>query len=81
MQPLLRLLLLLLLSMNVMAQDHVFLETESFTDKGGWVIDQQSFVVMGSSYLMAHGMGRPVKDAKTTVQFPKKRQVPDLGSY
>lgn len=61
-----------LLSLKLSAQDHVFLETESFTDKGGWVIDQQSFVVMGSSYLMAHGMGRPVKDASTTVQFPQK---------
>ncbi len=72
MKPLLRTLLLLFISLKLSAQDHVFLETESFTDKGGWVIDQQSFVVMGSSYLMAHGMGRPVKDATTTVQFPKK---------
>ncbi|WP_234735798.1 FAD-dependent oxidoreductase [Tellurirhabdus bombi] len=62
----------LLLSLHAWAQDHVFVETESFEDKGGWVIDQQSFVVMGSSYIMAHGMGRPVKDASTTVQFPKK---------
>ncbi len=72
MQPLFRTLFLLFISLKLSAQDHVFLETESFTDKGGWVIDQQSFVVMGSSYLMAHGMGRPVKDATTTVQFPKK---------
>ncbi|MCP1381780.1 FAD-dependent oxidoreductase [Runella salmonicolor] len=72
MKPLLRTLLLLFISLKLSAQDHVFLETESFTDKGGWVIDQQSFVVMGSSYLMAHGMGRPVKDATTTVPFPKK---------
>lgn len=72
MKRLLRTLLLLGISLKLSAQDHVFLETESFTDKGGWVIDQQSFVVMGSSYLMAHGMGRPVKDAATTVQFPKK---------
>ena len=72
MKLLLRTLLLLCISLKLSAQDHVFLETESFTDKGGWVIDQQSFVVMGSSYLMAHGMGRPVKDAATTVPFPKK---------
>ncbi len=72
MKPLLRTLLLLFISLQLSAQDPIFLETESFTDKGGWVIDQQSFVVMGSSYLMAHGMGRPVKDATTTVQFPKK---------
>lgn len=64
--------ILLLFCMNVFAQKQLFVETESFTDKGGWVIDQQSFVVIGSSYLMAHGMGRPVKDAVTTVQFPAK---------
>jgi hypothetical protein len=72
MKPLFRTLFLLLISLKLSAQEHVFLETESFADKGGWVIDQQSFVVMGSSYLMAHGMGRPVKDAATTVPFPKK---------
>lgn len=53
------------------AQNHVFVETESFANTGGWVIDQQSFDVMGSSYLLAHGMGRPVKDATTTVNFEK----------
>lgn len=63
--------LLLLLVIRVSAQTHLFVETESFENKGGWVTDQQSFVVMGSSYLMAHGMGRPVKDAFTTVKFPK----------
>jgi hypothetical protein len=47
------------------------IETESFTNKGGWVIDQQSMDVMGSPYLMAHGMGVPVKDAETTVNFKK----------
>ncbi|WP_295119778.1 FAD-dependent oxidoreductase [uncultured Chitinophaga sp.] len=57
---------------GVKAQQHVFVETESFEDKGGWVIDQQSFPVIHSSYLMAHGMGRPVKDAATTVSFAKK---------
>ena len=50
----------------------VLVETESFSDKGGWVIDQQSMDVMGSPYLMAHGMGAPVSDASTTVTFSKK---------
>jgi hypothetical protein len=62
---------LMLLGIQAMAQNHVFVETESFEDKGGWVVDQQSYVVMNSSYIMAHGMGRPVKDATTTVKFPK----------
>ncbi|MBO9727330.1 MAG: FAD-dependent oxidoreductase [Chitinophaga sp.] len=59
-------------SMWVHAQEPVLVETESFANRGGWVIDQQSFVTMGSSYLMAHGMGRPVKDAVTSVSFPAK---------
>ncbi|GAB4048496.1 FAD-dependent oxidoreductase [Spirosoma litoris] len=67
-----QLLLFLLFALPLVAQDQVFVETESFQNKGGWVIDQQSFVVIGSSYMMAHGMGRPVKDATTTVSFPKK---------
>ena len=49
----------------------VFTETESFADKGGWVVDQQFMDLMGSPFLMAHGMGVPVKDAVTTVQIPE----------
>jgi hypothetical protein len=47
----------------------VLVEAENFNNKGGWVIDQQSMDVMGSPYLMAHGMGIPVQDAETTVKF------------
>lgn len=54
---------------QVSAQNHIFVEAESFENTGGWVVDQQSFDVIGSSYLLAHGMGRPVKDATTTVNF------------
>ncbi len=50
----------------------LFVETESFSDKGGWVIDQQFMDLMGSSYLLAHGMGQPVKDAATEIVFPCK---------
>lgn len=49
----------------------ILLEAESFTNKGGWVVDQQFMDVMGSPYLMAHGMGIPVEDATTVVSFPK----------
>ena len=49
----------------------VLVEAESFSDKGGWVVDQQFMEQMGSSYLMAHGIGKPVKDAVTGVRFPK----------
>lgn len=64
--------LFLFFTLHATAQRHVYVEAESFENKGGWVVDQQSFVVIGSSYLMAHGMGKPVKDASTTVTFPAK---------
>lgn len=49
---------------------NVFLEAEMFADLGGWDLDQQSMDVMGSPYLLAHGLGVPVKDAQTEVRFP-----------
>jgi len=45
--------------------ERVFLEAEAFDELGGWVIDQQSIDQMGSAYIMAHGMGCPVADART----------------
>jgi hypothetical protein len=48
----------------------VFLEAEQFADLGGWDLDQQSMEVMGSPYLLAHGLGVPVRDAVTTATFP-----------
>lgn len=49
----------------------VFVEAESFSNKGGWVVDQQFMDLMGSSFLMAHGLGVPVADASTKVSFEK----------
>jgi len=48
----------------------VLIEAESFADRGGWVVDQQAMDVMGSPYLMAHGLGSPVADAVTAVEIP-----------
>lgn len=45
----------------------IWLETESFSDTGGWVNDPQFIEQMGSPYLMAHGIGTPVADAVTRV--------------
>lgn len=64
--------MLFLLSGELWGQNHVFVEAESFENTGGWVVDQQSFDVMGSSYLLAHGMGRSVKEATTTANFDVK---------
>lgn len=53
----------------ISAQD-LLVEAESFTQQGGWKLDTQFIHEMGSPYLLAHGLGRPVKDAKTKVKFP-----------
>lgn len=50
--------------------DSLWVETESFANKGGWSVDQQFIFEMGSPYLIAHGMGRAVEDASTEVEFP-----------
>ena len=48
----------------------VLVEAEAFADHGGWVMDSQFEVEMGSPYLLAHGLGRPVADATTAVDIP-----------
>ncbi|MFR9515313.1 MAG: FAD-dependent oxidoreductase [Rikenellaceae bacterium] len=52
--------------------DNILIEAESFAEKGGWVVDQQHMDNMGSPYLMAHGMGVPVKDAQTTFSVARE---------
>lgn len=49
----------------------VLVEAESFAKHGGWKLDTQFIHIMGSPYLLAHGLGEPVADASTTVKFPK----------
>ena len=63
-------LVLLMGSLSAQAAE-LFVEAESFTQKGGWVVDQQFMDLMGSPYLLAHGMGVPVADAATEVEFPE----------
>jgi hypothetical protein len=50
----------------------IWVETESFANKGGWTVDGQFFDQMGSAYLLAHGVGTPVQDATTTVVVKTK---------
>jgi len=52
------------------AADQLLVEAESFKNPGGWVLDTQFIEVMGSPYLLAHGLGEPVKDAVASVTFP-----------
>ncbi len=69
MNPLRLLALAAALSLTAHAQN-ILLEAEQFADTGGWDVDQQFMEQMGSSYLLAHGLGVPVKDAVTTANFP-----------
>ena len=47
-------------------EETVEVEAEWFEDYGGWVNDTQFMDQVGSPYLLAHGLGKPVADAKTT---------------
>jgi len=48
----------------------VIIEAEQFSDLGGWTLDPQFQDQTGSPYLLAHGLGNPVKDASTDVELP-----------
>jgi hypothetical protein len=48
----------------------VLVEAKSFANFGGWVVDSQFDLEMGSPYLIAHGNGHAVQDATTTVCIP-----------
>ena len=52
----------------------VMVEPESFAERGGWVVDQQFMDLMGSPFVMAHGLGEPVQDAVGQTTLPKPGQ-------
>ncbi len=62
--------LLVLTTWLTACKKELFVECESFEDKGGWVVDPQFVEQVGSPYLMAHGMGEAVGNAVTMVEFP-----------
>lgn len=59
-----------LLSVATVQAQTVLVEAEAFENIGGWVVDQQFMDQMGSPFLLAHGLGRPVEDAISKVDFP-----------
>ena len=69
MKHFLSLLVSVLLSLSAPAQV-VFLEAEGFVAPGGWTNDNQSTARMGSPYMIAHGLGKPVADARTIFTAP-----------
>lgn len=48
-----------------------FISIADFSEKGGWLMDSQYIELMGVPYLLAHGLGNPVADAKGKVQIEK----------
>ena len=52
----------------------VYVAASTFEDKGGWIADPQFMEQMGSSYLLAHGLGTPVEDAVTKIEIPQSGQ-------
>ena len=56
---------------DVRAED-VLLETEAFDALGGWKLDTQFIQQMGSPYLLAHGLGKPVEDAISKFQLSQE---------
>ncbi|AQQ10024.1 FAD dependent oxidoreductase [Sedimentisphaera cyanobacteriorum] len=49
----------------------LLIEAVQFDNTGGWKIDTQFHNTLGFSYLLAHGMGSPVKNAQTKALFKK----------
>lgn len=47
-------------------KNQILLLASTFAERGGWVDDRQFFDLTGSTFLLAHGLGTPVADAKTS---------------
>ena len=56
-------------------KDSVLTLCTRFDDLGDWTVEQQFVLQMGSSYLLAHGLGEPLKknpETKITISQPGK---------
>ena len=63
-----------------LATSGVLVEAASFAELGGWKLDTQHYQQMGGCYLLAHGMGKPVANARTTVKIPAVGHMARLGA-
>ncbi len=64
--------LLSAVTITAAAADVIWQEAEQFESTGKWSNDPQHIDIMGSPYLLATGVGKPVDDAVTTVKVEKK---------
>lgn len=77
--------ILMLIGIAGINAQSILIEAESLTNKGEWVADPKFVEQMGSPYHLAHGMGKPEKDASTTFSIRKPGPImcgcaPKLGS-
>ncbi len=56
---------------RMVRQGFLWIEAEDFKDYGEWRLDTQFVHLMGSAYLIAGGIGRPVRDATTEVNVSR----------
>ena len=54
------------------AGNEILIPASLFTGRGGWTLDQQFMDQCGSSVLLAHGLGKPVDDARTPIVIPEE---------
>lgn len=52
-------------------RDYLWVEAEGFADYGEWRLDTQFTHKMGSAYLLAPGVCKPIGDARTSVTIPR----------
>ena len=58
---------------KINSSNSVMLLATRFADRGDWTVEQQFVLQMGSSYLLAHGIGSPLaKDAVTTFEIAEE---------
>ncbi|MDR1523853.1 MAG: FAD-dependent oxidoreductase [Tannerella sp.] len=53
-------------------EQFIVIEAENFANTGTWAVDHQSIDRIGSSYLLAHGLGKPCVDAETFAVCPEQ---------
>lgn len=61
---------------EINSKNSVMLLATQFENTGDWTVEQQFVLQMGSSYLLAHGIGTPLKGDPTTTF-----EVPAEGDY
>lgn len=57
---------------SLTCENSIFAAASTFEEKGGWISDPQFMEQMGSSQLLAHGLGHPVADARTRIEVPQQ---------